>query len=220
MAGIPFSFLVDGREIRLPVTPSSYSWGTSQNINSVDVDAVGTVNLPGTVQAHSDNVACMFPAAQYPFCSPGAVIDPQYYIDLFSRLVREKQVVRYIVGDRINARVLIDEFTYREQDGTRDVYATIYLAEYIPLDAVTTQTTATVNADTGNYARPEEVETDTQMYTVVKGDCLSIICRRFYGRGTPEYYNAVAKYNGIQNPHLIYPGQVLTLPPTAQLGVT
>jgi nucleoid-associated protein YgaU len=116
--------------------------------------------------------------------------------------------------------VLIDEFVYQEQDGTRDVDATIYLAEYIPLDAVTTQTTASVNGDTENHSRRTEPETDTQEYTVVKGDCLSVICRRFYGYGTPNYYNAVARYNGIQNPHLIYPGQVLTLPPAAQLGVS
>ena len=219
MAAIPFSFIVNGREVRLPVTPSSYSWGTAQGINSVDVDGLGSVNLPGTRQAHSDNIACMFPAARYPFCGPGAVTEPRYYIDLFTRLVREKQVVRYIVGDRVNARVLIDEFTYREQNGTRDVYATIYLAEYIPLDAVTTQTTAAAG-DTENYAREAEPETDTQTYTVAAGDCLSVICRRFYGYGTPAYYNAVAKYNGIKNPHLIYPGQVLTIPPTAQLGVT
>ena len=46
-----------------------------------------------------------------------------------------------------------------------------------------------------------------------------MICRRFYGNGTAKYYNAVAKYNGIKNPHLIYAGQKLTLPPAQQLGV-
>ena len=55
---------------------------------------------------------------------------------------------------------------------------------------------------------------------MVAGDCLSVICRRFYGNGTAKYYNALAAYNGIKNPHLIFPGQVLTLPPASQLGVS
>ena len=45
MAAIPFSFIVNGREVRLPVTPSSYSWGTAQNINAVDVDGLGSVKI-------------------------------------------------------------------------------------------------------------------------------------------------------------------------------
>lgn len=34
-----------------------------------------------------------------------------------------------------------------------------------------------------------------------------------YGDGTASYYNALAKYNGISNPHLIYVGQTIKLPP-------
>ncbi len=215
---VTFALIANGREIPFPVTPSSYRWGTGQNIRSVDIDGVGTVNLPGSRKSHSDQLELLLPAQRYPFCQAGAVIDPQYYIDLFSRLVRDKTVCRYIVGSRVNAQVLIDDFVYREQDGTGDVYATLYLAEYLPLSAVTTQ--STIRPDTGNYTRPPAApESDTQTYTVVPGDCLSVICRRFYGNGGPAYYKAVAKYNGIANPNLIYPGQQLTLPPAAQLGV-
>ena len=39
------------------------------------------------------------------------------------------------------------------------------------------------------------------------------LCRRTYGDGTASYYNALAKYNGISNPHLIYVGQTIKLPP-------
>ena len=46
---------------------------------------------------------------------------------------------------------------------------------------------------------------------------LSVLCRRFYGNGTAEYYNALAKYNGIANPHLIYPGTTITIPPADEL---
>lgn len=214
-----FAFIVEGREIRLPVTPKSYSWGAAQTVNEIDVDAVGTVNLPGKRAAHSDNLPVMFPAKDYPFNAPGAITDPVYYMELFETLAKTGKVVRYIVGDRVNAQVLIEEIKYGEQDGTGDVYATIYLREYIGLEATTSETSA-INADTWNYNRASEDTGEFQYYTVQRGDCLSVICRRFYGNGTAKYYNAVAKYNGIKNPHLIYAGQKLTLPPVSKLGVS
>lgn len=53
-------------------------------------------------------------------------------------------------------------------------------------------------------------------YTVVKGDNLTHICKKHYGiTDEGEAYRKaleVAKYNGIENPDLIYPGQVIKLP--------
>lgn len=82
---------------------------------------------------------------------------------------------------------------------------------------------ANPNVGTGNSGRaPSEASSDrTQSYTIVRGDTLSIICRRYYGRSTAKYYNALAKYNGIKNPHLIYPGRTLKIPPeNVLLGVS
>ena len=50
----------------------------------------------------------------------------------------------------------------------------------------------------------------TDVYTVVKGDSLWAICKRTYGDGSLAYKLATA--NGIKNPNLIYPGQVLIIP--------
>ncbi|WP_454561307.1 LysM peptidoglycan-binding domain-containing protein [Mycobacterium haemophilum] len=47
-------------------------------------------------------------------------------------------------------------------------------------------------------------------YTVVSGDTLSAIAERFYGDGSK--YGVIADANGVPNPDLIYPGQVLTIP--------
>jgi nucleoid-associated protein YgaU len=47
-------------------------------------------------------------------------------------------------------------------------------------------------------------------YTVVAGDTLSKIAKRFYGDA--NHYPAIAKASGISNPDLIKVGQVITLP--------
>lgn len=49
-------------------------------------------------------------------------------------------------------------------------------------------------------------------YTVKKGDCLSVIAKKFYGSGSKTYYMKIANANGISNPNLIYPNQVFTIP--------
>ena len=54
--------------------------------------------------------------------------------------------------------------------------------------------------------RVEERCDNTVTYTVVSGDTLSDIAARF-----GITYQAIAERNGIENPNLIYPGQVLTI---------
>jgi LysM repeat protein len=49
-----------------------------------------------------------------------------------------------------------------------------------------------------------------QTYTVVSGDTLSAISKRFYGDA--NQYMKIAQASGIANPDLIRPGQVLTIP--------
>ncbi len=55
-------------------------------------------------------------------------------------------------------------------------------------------------------AAPEPART----YTVVSGDTLWAISERFYGDG--NQYQRIADASGIENPDLIYPGQLLTIP--------
>jgi len=49
-------------------------------------------------------------------------------------------------------------------------------------------------------------------YTVQKGDTLSGIAKRFMGSASRAAYMSLAEKNGIENPHLIHPGQKLDIP--------
>lgn len=212
--GLTFSFLCDGGELRLPVPPLPFGWGAGQGVRRLTVNGAGTVYLPGDPEAFSGPLECMFPARDYPFNAPGAVTDPYYYVDRLTAWARGKKILRFVVPGAVNARVILEEITYEERDGTGDVYAKLYLKECPALEAVTTEGSASGGAG----AQAEESPT-IRSYTVVKGDCLSVLCRRWYGNGTAAYYKALARYNGIKNPHLIFPGQVLSIPPVSLLGV-
>lgn len=59
---------------------------------------------------------------------------------------------------------------------------------------------------------PTETETASaeDTYTVVSGDCLWNLARRFYGSGV--HYTKIAEANGLKNPDYLRIGQVLTIP--------
>ena len=64
------------------------------------------------------------------------------------------------------------------------------------------------NTNTDDVVVEEVVETTN--YIVKKGDTLSQIAEQFYGNAA--YYPALARYNHIANPSLIYAGQIITIP--------
>jgi len=59
----------------------------------------------------------------------------------------------------------------------------------------------------------EQSQPEAQYYTVVKGDTLSKISKQYYG--DPNKYNAIFEANKpmLKTPDLIYPGQMLRIPP-------
>lgn len=70
---------------------------------------------------------------------------------------------------------------------------------------------ATVTETRSTETSPEPLNPET--YTVVKGDCLWNIAKKYYGDGSKYtiIYNENKNVVG-GNPNLIYPGQVLTIP--------
>ena len=64
-----------------------------------------------------------------------------------------------------------------------------------------------VNARLSNTNTPSPTE---RYYTVVKGDSLWAIAKKYYGSG--HLYPKIAKANNIANPDIIYIGQTLLIP--------
>lgn len=195
-----------GQALTLPVTPKSYPMAAGRAVERLDMAQTGQIALPGLQSLFSEQLEFELPARAYPYLTASAVPEPSYYIDLLTAWSRDANVCRYIVsGTDINSPVLLGPLSYGESDGTNDVQCKLPLYEYRFLDE------ARVETVTQNSGRSVETPPQTAgSYTVVKGDSLWAICKKFYGDGSLAYKLATA--NGIKNPNLIYPGQVLTLP--------
>ncbi|MCI8539525.1 MAG: LysM peptidoglycan-binding domain-containing protein [Oscillospiraceae bacterium] len=213
-----FYFLDGSRTLALPVTPKSFTWEQGITVETVNISQTGDVHLPCNEIRYSGKIECMFPANPYSWLAPGAVTQPYSYVSQFAGWSQAKKPVRFLVaGGAVNSLVLVESIQYREQDGSGDVYAAITLREYVELEARESAWLDTSGGGVSGNGGQSAAGGTEQTYTVQAGDMLSLICRRFYGDGSASYYNALARYNGIPNPHLIYPGTVLRLPGASAL---
>ena len=204
-----------GIELVLPVTPASYSWPHEAAIETVKVDQLGDLNFYGGKRMGSTTLRdCILPAQAYPFLSPGAGTNPWFYLERLEKWVDAGAVLRWMVsGTPVNAAVLLEGVTYREQDGTNDLYADITLRQYdrpeTPVLPAQAEASTALSRDSATGASA------ARSYTVVSGDTMWDIYRRFYGDGSLAWQLAAA--NEIKNANLIYPGQALHIPPRRQL---
>lgn len=192
-----------GSQITLPITPESFKVETARNIQKINIQETGDVNLAGNMALGNIKIDCIFPSRDYPFAKDCG--DPYGYVEKIQRLIKKKTPARFIVTDtEVNERVLIESISYGEQDGTGDVYATICMAGYRAAEAVETMTVSAA-APTVKSSAPtragEKAVSKVQQYRVKDSDSYMSICRAFYRDRytTANSYKmgkALAAYNG------------------------
>lgn len=196
-----------GEELGMPVTPPDFQVELGRLVEQVDMASTGQVNLPGLQALFNEQQTFLLPGGPRNYTQAGYAGDPYGVVDKLVGWSTDGDVLRMIVTDTpVNVPILLAPVRYGEQDGTGDVYATLTMRQHRELAAETVE-----QSDTGNAGRAEPTaKKDETTYTVVKGDTLWGICRRFYGQGKLAY--KLANYNGIKNANLIFPGQTVKIP--------
>ena len=156
----------------------------------------------------------LLPAQQYPFMVPGSRAAPyEYLYDLEVWCDKGAQLQWIVSGTSVNASVILEEITQGEQDGTNDLYLTITMRQWQRLEAPV----LALSGGGATTARDSQTgAASTKTYTVQSGDCLWNLAEKYYGDGS-QYKKLAAANPEITNPNLIYPGQVLTIPPADDL---
>lgn len=208
-------WLMQGSEkLRLPVPPAQYDVKRALNNSTVDVEGLGEVSFIGKPKlAELPIVETFFPNHNYPFCQYSPVPSPKECTDLIEKWMLSGKPIRYIVTGAINTECTIESFEYGKRDGTGDVYFSLELKEYKVISTKTTTANSSTKsvmsiASTQSTVRPVE-KIAPKTYTVKSGDTLWGIAKKELGDGSQ--YTYLASKNGIKNPSLIYPGQVLQL---------
>lgn len=206
----------------LPVTPSEYEIDYGNDIQTVAATAIGDVNIAGHRRLMNVSISSFFTVNGYEFANNKTLnsIDCMDYVRLIKRWVDNKNIIRCVISDgsftKLNAQFYVEGIVYSENhESNGDISYKITLREYRPMKAKSyNQSSSTTTDSAQNNSRAQTIEKkNVKSYTVVSGDYLSKIARKFYGDASKwtKIYEANKQIIG-KNPNLIRPGQVLTIP--------
>lgn len=209
----------DSNVLRFPVTPSEVICETSANISTESINDLGNVSLFSGVELKSIPIDSFFPNKDYSFCTYNNIEKPYELVRKLETWQNKGAKLRYIVSDGYtNIPVIINSFTYQEQDGTGDVYFSLSLIEYkeIKLNKTTSNnsnsTNNTTNRPTENAPKPSG---ENKTHKVVKGDSLWSIAQKYYGDGSKYTKIKEAnkdKYTSLSKNNIIYVNWELVIP--------
>lgn len=229
MAKSGYDFYLD--KCLLPVTPEKLTISISNQNDTVNLINEGEINILKKAGLTDVEFECEIPQVKQPYAvytnSSGFRV-ATYFLDYFEKLKTSGKPFQFIVCRKkpngkslfnTNIKVSMEDYKLTEDAGNGfDIKVKIRLKQW--RDYGTKQVKVTITAEKPKAA-PEPVRETTaapapaasQTYTVVKGDCLWNIAKKFYGNGSKYtvIYNANKGVIG-GNPNLIYPGQVLTIP--------
>lgn len=196
-------------ELRLPVLPSNFEVVVGSKNTRVNINKIGDINLIGRSGLREMSLESFFPAQDYYFVEYADFPEPYKCVELIDSWRLAVKPIRVIVTETpINMLFAIDSFSYREQDGTGDIYYTLELSEYKLIGAQ-------AEAETGgnkSTSRPAKSVSKGKTYTVKSGDSLLAIAKREAGDSDKwrDIYDKNKEVIG-NNPNSILPGQKLVL---------
>lgn len=213
----------------LPVTPSKLTTKINNGNKTVTLINEGEINILKQAKLTNIEFECEIPQVKQPYAVyPSGFKGASYFLDYFEELKTGKKPFQLIVcrqtpnGKKFfntNMKVTLEDYKITEDAKQGfDLKVKISLKQWrdygtktVNLTTAGSKTKASVESqrETTNSPSPSSAQT----YTVVKGDCLFNIAKKFYGNGSKskDIYNANKDVIG-DNPDRIYPGMVLTIP--------
>ena len=207
----------DNDKIRFPVVPSSIGVSRSNNIDTQSVLKLGEVPIFNGTSLKTIELTSFFPNQEYSFCDYVGFMKPYEFSDKIQKWMYEGKPLRIIVTDSpTNMQCLIQQFDTAEQDGTRDLYFTLNLIEYRPIEIPVIKIDTNTSNTSNNTTRPTEQTNNTtqKVHKVVKGDSLWAIAQKYYGKGSlyPKIKEAnKSKYPSLAKNNIIYPNWELII---------
>ena len=213
----------DTDKIRFPVVPSTIGVNRSNNKDTQSVLKLGEVPIFNGTSLKTIELTSFFPNQEYSFCDYAGFMKPYEFSDKIQKWMYEGKPLRIIVTDSpTNMQCLIQQFDTVEQDGTRDLYFTLNLLEYRPIEVpnLNNNNQSNNSNNSQNISRPSENNDSSnsnqqKTHKVVKGDSLWAIAQKYYGKGS--LYTKIkeankTKYPSLAKNNIIYTYMELIIP--------
>lgn len=213
-------------EILLPVTPEKMTLNIKNQNKTVILINEGEINLLKTPGLTGISFDLLLPNCEYPFSVyPEGFHPASWYLDYFEDFKVNRKTFRFIfirnmpsgkLLNGINMKVSLEDYSIKESYSEQfDFTVSVKLLQYRDYR---TKLSEILNVNGKEVVekqseREEDHAPSASSYTVIKGDTLWGIAKRYYGDGALYTKITAANSEKISNPNLIFPGQVLTIPP-------
>lgn len=210
----------DRKKLRIPVLPEKIDGNFGTEDDSTYIYGKGEVTTAKKTSAYVFKFESFFPSkpCQGSVSNP---VKPQDAVNFLRAVQNLDGCARFIYTGGpfpvvINCRI---SFTIKENGGDPDtIYYSLTIKEYREVKArqIKVKNHFKVAVLKQEQTGRATTQSTTRTYTVVSGDCLWNIAKKFYGDGTKytTIYNAnrsvIDKHGG--GPNMIWPGDVLTIP--------
>lgn len=187
----------DGEKFIIPITPRRYEMKTAQNNETLDILDFGEAMLFGNAKLKRLSFSSFFPHPKhdYPFIV-GDVKTPIECVELLTKWKEAKKPIRVIITDSpVNLMMGLREFTYREQDGTRDIYYKLSFVEYKELNTPSANNDKQIDETTGLKQRTDEPENPESW--VDKTDDILDASKKVYG--DYSHWRNIVQSNDLKN---------------------
>lgn len=187
----------DSEKFTIPITPREYEIKTSQNNKTLDILDFGEAMLFGNARLKRLSFSGFFPHPKhdYPFVI-GDVKTPIECVELLTKWKEAKKPIRVIITDSpVNLMMGLREFTYREQDGTRDIYYKLSFVEYKELNTPSANNDKQIDETTGLKQRTDEPENPESW--VDKADDILDASKKIYG--DYSHWRNIVQSNDLKN---------------------
>jgi len=213
----------------LPIAPSKLQLKINNQNKTLTLINDGEINILKKAKLTDVDFDVLIPQVQYPFALyKDGFQKASYYMEKFEALKTSQEPFQFIVTRTLpngkmlfdtNMKVSMEDYKVKEDSKEGfDLLATITLKQFRDYGTKTANVTFTQSKPkaTVQATRPAESspapKTTGKTHTVVKGDTLWGIAKKYYGNGSQYMKIANANKDKVKNPNLIYPGQVLTIP--------
>lgn len=208
-----------------PVAPSKLTMKIKNQNKTMNLINDGEINILKQAGLTDISFDLLLPNVKYPFARyKSGFKNAKYFLDILEKLKTERKPFQFKVTRTFpNGKILFDtdikvsleDYNNIEdaKDGF-DVKVSIKLKQFkdygTKLVKIIDEETASTEETRSTENSPEP--TSNQSYTVVSGDSLWNIAKKFYGNGSKYTVILNANKDKIKNANLIYPGQILTIP--------
>lgn len=210
-----------GKDVLLPVAPESLKMKIGGKNKTMTLINDGEINLLKNAGLTDISFEVMLPQIQqYPFAIyKNGFKTASYFLEKFEKLKNSLEPFQFIIsritpdGKNLystDIKVSLEDYTIttKAKNGL-DEYVSINLKQYREYStktvAITIKQARPKPVAVVVSTRPAPTAPTTRSYTVVRGDCLWNIAKKYYGNGNKYTTIYNANRDKIKNPNLIYP---------------